>query len=73
MAVGKRTVKKMDMERFSLKKLNEGDVKEQHRVTVKDKFTALVNLEGKGDISRAWYATIESKNFDQREHKPHEP
>jgi hypothetical protein len=31
-AVSKQAAQKMDMERFSLKKLNEGDVKEQARL-----------------------------------------
>jgi hypothetical protein len=44
--VSKLTVKKMDMERFNLKQLNEEEVKEQYQVTVKNKFTGLENLRG---------------------------
>jgi hypothetical protein len=33
LAVIKRATKKMDTERFNLKKLNEGDVKEEYQVT----------------------------------------
>jgi hypothetical protein len=44
LAVGKRMVKKMDVETFNLKQLNEGEVKEQYQVTIKNKFAALVNL-----------------------------
>jgi hypothetical protein len=32
--------------RFDLKKLNEGDVKEQYQVTTRNKFAALENLRG---------------------------
>jgi hypothetical protein len=35
LAVSKRMVKKMDMERFNLKQLNEEEVKEQYQITVK--------------------------------------
>jgi hypothetical protein len=41
-------------ERFNVKKLNEGDVKEQYQVTIRNKFAALENLEDSGDINRAW-------------------
>jgi hypothetical protein len=46
----------MDMERFNLKKLNEGELKEQYQVTIKNRFSALENLEDNGDINRAWDA-----------------
>jgi hypothetical protein len=41
--VGKQLVKKMDVERFNLKQLNEEEVKEQYQVTIKNKFAALEN------------------------------
>jgi hypothetical protein len=44
----------MDMDRFSLKKSNEGDVKEQFHVTIKNRCSTLENLEDSGDIKRAW-------------------
>jgi hypothetical protein len=40
--------------RFNVKKLNEGDVKEQYQVTIRKKFAALENLEDSGKINRAW-------------------
>jgi uncharacterized FlaG/YvyC family protein len=46
----------MGMDRFNLKKLNEGEVKEQHQVTIKNRFSALENLEDNGDINKAWDA-----------------
>jgi hypothetical protein len=41
LAVDKRMVKKMDMERFNRKQLNKEEVKEQYQVTIKKKFAAL--------------------------------
>jgi hypothetical protein len=46
-------VKKMDVERFNLKQLNEEEVKEEYQVTIKNKFSALENLDDNGDINRA--------------------
>jgi hypothetical protein len=43
-----------DTERFNVKKLNEGDVKEQYQVAIRNKFAALENLEDNGDSNRAW-------------------
>jgi hypothetical protein len=41
----------MDMDRFNPKKLNEGEVKEQYYVTIKNRFPVLENLEDNGDIN----------------------
>jgi hypothetical protein len=46
LAVSVRPVNKMDMDGFNLKKLNEGEVKEQYQVTTKNRFSALENLRG---------------------------
>jgi hypothetical protein len=46
LAVSVRPVNKMDMDGFNLKKLNEGEVKEQYQVTIKNRFSALENLRG---------------------------
>jgi hypothetical protein len=45
LAVIKRMVKKMDMQRFNLKHLNEEEVK-KNQVTIKNKFATLENLLG---------------------------
>jgi hypothetical protein len=46
------------MDRFNLKKLYKGDVKEQvkeqYQVTIRNKFAALESLEGNCDINRVW-------------------
>jgi hypothetical protein len=44
LAVSKRPVNKMDMDRFNLKKLNEGEVKEWYRLTINNRISALENL-----------------------------
>jgi hypothetical protein len=36
----------MDMNKFNVKKLNEGEIKEQYQVTIKNRFSALENLRG---------------------------
>jgi DNA repair ATPase RecN len=54
LAVSKQAAQKIDMERFNVKKLNEGDVKEQYQVTIRNKSAALENLQDSGDINRAW-------------------
>jgi hypothetical protein len=54
LAVSKRAAQKIYTERFNVKKLNEGDVKQQYQVTIRNKFAALENLENSGDINGAW-------------------
>jgi hypothetical protein len=54
LAVSKRAAQKIDTERFNVKKLNDGDVKEQYQGTIRNNFAALENLEDSGDINRAW-------------------
>jgi hypothetical protein len=63
LAVSKRAAQKVDTERFNVKKLNEGDVKEQYQVTIRNKFAALENLEDSGDINRAWDNIRENINI----------
>jgi hypothetical protein len=54
LAVSKRAAQKIDTKRFNVKNLNKGDVKEQYQVTIRNKFSALENLEDSGDINGAW-------------------
>jgi hypothetical protein len=46
LAVSKRTAQTRDMERFNVKMLNEGNVKEQYQITIRNKFAALEKLRG---------------------------
>jgi hypothetical protein len=50
--VSKRAAQKIDTKKFNVKKLNEGDVKEQYRVTVRNKFAALENTQNNGNIKK---------------------
>jgi hypothetical protein len=54
LAVSKQPVNKMHMDRFNMKKLNEGEVKAQYQVTIKNRFSSLENLEDNGDINVSW-------------------
>jgi hypothetical protein len=67
LAVNKRMVKKMDVERFNLKQLNEEEVKEQYQIKIKNKFAALENLDDNGDINRAWETIRENIRISAKE------
>jgi hypothetical protein len=54
LAVSKRAAEKIDTERFNVKKLNKGNIKERYQVTIRNKFAALENSEDSGYINRAW-------------------
>jgi hypothetical protein len=67
------------MERFNLKRLNEVEGKEQHRVEISKRFTALENLDTEVDINSAWDTireniTISAKeslaSYELKKHKP---
>jgi hypothetical protein len=60
LAASKRAAQKIDMEIFNLKKLKEGKIKEQYRVTIRNKFAALENLYDNGDINSAWDTITEN-------------
>jgi hypothetical protein len=49
-----RKKKRVHMERFNLKKLNEAQGTEQYGVAVSNRFTALENLYTEVDINRDW-------------------
>jgi hypothetical protein len=42
------------MEKFNLKKLNEGEGKEKYHVEVSNRFAALVDLDAEVEINSAW-------------------
>jgi hypothetical protein len=55
------------MDRLNVKKLNEGEVKEQYQVTIKNRFSALENLEDNGDINRVWDTIRENIKISVKE------
>jgi hypothetical protein len=65
LAICKQIKYKFHMERFNLKKPNKVEGKEQYRIKILNRFTALENLDDDVDINRAW--ETEYKNFSQRE------
>jgi hypothetical protein len=54
LAVNKQRSQRFDMERFSLKKLNDVEDKEQFRVEVSNGFAAFEDLDTEVDINSAW-------------------
>jgi hypothetical protein len=52
--VNKETAHRFHMERFSLKKLNEVEGKEQYRVEISNRFASMENLGTEVDINGAW-------------------
>jgi DNA repair ATPase RecN len=67
LTISKQFAQKIDMERFNLKKLNKGEVKEQYQVTIRNKSAALKNLEDNGDINMAWDNIKENINTSAQE------
>jgi hypothetical protein len=67
LAVSKQAAQKVDTERFNDKKLNEGDVKEQYQVTIRNTFAALEDLEDSGDINGAWDSIRENLEISAQE------
>jgi hypothetical protein len=51
------------MERFNLKKLNEGGAKEQFRVELSNRFEALEDLDAEVEIDSAWETIRENINI----------
>jgi hypothetical protein len=68
--VSKGAAQKIDKERLNLKKVNEGEVKEQknkYQVTIRNKFADLENLQDSGDINRAWDSIRENIKISAQE------
>jgi hypothetical protein len=60
LAVSKQTKHRVRMERFTIKKLNEVQGKEQYRVEITNRFAALENLDTEVDVNRAWETNREN-------------
>jgi hypothetical protein len=54
LAVSRKAAQKIEIGRFNLNKLNEGDVKEQYQITIRIKSAALEKSEYNRDNIRAW-------------------
>jgi hypothetical protein len=53
-AISKQAARKLDGERFNLRKLNELVVRKQYQVEISNRFAALENLSDDEDISGVW-------------------
>jgi hypothetical protein len=58
---------KFVMERFSLRKLNEVDGKEQYQVEISSRSMALENLDAEADTNRAWETIRENIKISAKE------
>ncbi|PNF41609.1 hypothetical protein B7P43_G10463 [Cryptotermes secundus] len=67
LAVSKQTTHRVHMERFNLKKLNEVEGKEQYRVEISNRFTALENLDTEVDVNKAWETIRENIKMSAKE------
>jgi hypothetical protein len=79
LAVNKQRSHRFHMERFSLKKLNNVEGKEQFRVEVSSRFAALEDLDAEVEINSAWEMIRENIKisakeslcyFELKKHKP---
>jgi hypothetical protein len=67
LAVSKRAAQNIYIERLNVKKLKQGDDREQYQVTIRKWFAFLENLEDSGDINRAWENIRENINTSAQE------
>jgi hypothetical protein len=54
LSVSKQAAQKFYMERFSIKKLNDVEVKEEYQDKISNRFATLENLDNDLDINRVW-------------------
>ena len=54
LAVSKQEAQRFAGERFTLRKLNELEVRKQYQTEITNRFPALENLSDDKDINRAW-------------------
>jgi 50S ribosomal subunit-associated GTPase HflX len=79
LAVNKQAAQKSDGERFNLRKLKELEVKEKYQIEITNRFAALEDLDGEGDINRAWenikenIKTSAKESIGLHELKQHKP
>jgi hypothetical protein len=66
LAVSKQTMHGFHMERFSCKKLNKVEVKEQYHAEISNSFTALENLDDEVVVNKAWDSIRISKFLPKR-------
>jgi hypothetical protein len=73
LAVNKQGSQRFDMERFSLKKLNDVESKEQFRVEVSNRFAALEDLDTEVEINSSWETIRENIKISAQESEREAP
>jgi hypothetical protein len=66
LSVNKQRSQRFEMESFNFKKLNDAESKEQFRVVVSNRFTALEDLETEVEINNAWEKIGENIKFQPK-------
>lgn len=66
LAVSEGTTHRIHMDRFSRKKLNEVEGKEQYRVGLSNRLSDLQNLDTETDINRCWETNREKYKFQPK-------
>jgi hypothetical protein len=61
--VSKHVTKKLDMDRFNLKKLSKMEVRDQYQLNISNRYASLENRDDRGHIHNAW------ENRCWRDHK----
>jgi hypothetical protein len=59
-SVSKQARQKFDLERFDLKNLYDGEVKEKYQVEISNRFAVLESLDESFDINNAWESIREN-------------
>jgi hypothetical protein len=67
LAVSWQTVHRFHTERFSLKRLNKMEGKEQYHVEISNRFAALQNLDHEVDINVFWESVRENIKMSTKE------
>jgi hypothetical protein len=79
LAVNKQGPHRFHVEKFTLKKLNEVEVKEKYRVEVSNRFATSENLDAEVEVNTAWETVWENINisakkslgyYELKKHKP---
>ena len=78
-AISKQAARKLDGERFNLRKLNEVKVRKQYQIEIKNRFAASEKLIDSEDINRVWenikenIKTSAKESLGMHELKQHKP
>ena len=67
LSVNKKAAQKFDGKRLNLRKLNKLEIKEKYHIEIRNRFTALENLDVNEDVNRAWENIKESIKTSAKE------